>query len=222
MRDWGAIQKSGVSGPEGRAVPAGSGSIHGDGTILVGPANECHGAPPAGGGGEDGYDTAFGEPRRCGGLSLTVWAYRLVCGEVCHLVRVSATDTISPEVVAPITHLSMERHMLYDMQGYPAVNLDTTYYAWDPAGIIHRAVFEHKDHRGGTVSFRYDREHPMLHEEGGFGCDGASAVHAWSRGTHRRGPAFCHTRAGTGTARGRTRMRRPPARRRAHTPSHTA
>lgn len=183
VRDSGAVQKTGVSGPEGRAVPAGSGSIHGDGTILVGPANECHGAPPAGGGGEDGYDTEFGEPRRCGELSLTVWAYRLVCGEVCHLVRVSATDTIYPAVVAPITHLNMEQHMLHDMQGYPAVNLDATYYAWDPAGIIHRAVFEHKDHRGGTVSFRYDREHPILHEEGGFGCDHKCRTHLEPYGT---------------------------------------
>ena len=171
IREAGAVHKSRVVGPENQAVEVGGGFTYGDGVILVGPANECHGAEPAGGGGLDGYLTGFGEVRECGELSLTVWAYKLVCGKTCRLVRVSATDTITPAVVAPVVHTTLERHMLHDMQGYPAVNLDATYYVWDPAGIIHRAVFEFKDERSGTISFRYDREHPLLHEEGGFGCD---------------------------------------------------
>lgn len=171
VADSGAVLKHAVRGPQNSRVPAGSGTVSGEAAILVGEANRCHGAPAGGGGGRDGYDTKPGQPRRCGGLSLTVWAYKIVCGQDCRKVRVSATDGVYPDVVAPMADITLERHMLRDMQGYPAVNLDGTYYAWDPAAIVHAARFIHKDARAGTISFLYERAHPGLYEEGGFGCD---------------------------------------------------
>ena len=168
-----AVHKEYTRGPEGASVDPGSrGTVSGGAAILVGPANTCHGAIPEGGGGLDGYDTAFGEPRRCGHLTLTITAYSRICDETgCRLQRVQDTATITPDVVAPIVHTGMIRHMLTDPQGYPAINLDDTYYVWDPIGLEHKAVFEHKDDRSGVIRFEYERIHEHLHEEGGIQCD---------------------------------------------------
>lgn len=168
-----AVHKEYARGPEGASVEPGSrGTVSGGAAILVGPANRCHGAIPEGGGGLDGYDTTFGEPRLCGHLSLTITAYSRICDETgCRLQRVQDTANISPYVVAPILHTNMIRHMLTDLQGYPAINLDDTYYVWDPAGLEHRSVFEHKDERAGIIRFEYQRVHEHLSEEGGIQCD---------------------------------------------------
>ena len=172
-----AVHKEHVLGPEGASVqPGSSGTVSGGAAILVGPANRCHGAVPEGGGGLDGYDTAFGESRLCGHLSLTITAYSRICDQTgCRLQRVQDTATVTPDVVAPIVHTNMIRHMLTDPQGYPAINLDDTYYVWDPAGLEHGAVFEHKDERAGAIRFEYQRVHEHLSEEGGIQCDSLCA-----------------------------------------------
>lgn len=168
-----SVHKEYSHGPEGApSNPGHSGTIRGGALILVGPANRCHGAIPEGGGGLDGYDTSFGEIRRCGHLALTITAYSRICDETgCRLQRVQDTAVITPKVVAPIVHTNMIRHMLTDPEGYPAINLDDTYYVWDPAGLEHGAVFEHKDDRAGIIRFQYDRTHERLAEEGGIQCD---------------------------------------------------
>lgn len=183
--DAGAVRVGPVWGDHDRPVPPGSrGVVGGDARILVAEANRCHGAPPRGGGGEEGYDTGFGVSRDCGQLSLTVSAYVRVCTDSgCHLVPVRHTAHVTPRVVAPVVHLDMERHMLLDPHGYPAMNLDGTYYTWDPVGLEHRVTFQHKDARAGTIQFRYDRTHPGLVQEGGFSCDAPCSRYLEAAGT---------------------------------------
>ena len=171
IQDTGSVQKGIVYGPEGAAVSTGHGTTRGTSVILVGEANICHGAPPQGGGGTSGYESDFGEPKDCGNIQLTIQAYSRICTDTCRLVLISRTATITPEIVAPIVHINLDRHMLYDTDGYPAINLDTTYYTWDPISIEHTAIFEHGDARSGTISFRYDMYHNPTVIEAGFSCD---------------------------------------------------
>lgn len=169
-----AIEMVGSWGLQDQHVaPGSSGTVAGDIIILTGPANACHGAPPNGGGGPDGYSSGFGEPRRCGNISLTISAYTWVCipDIGCYKVRIRDTARVAPQVVAPIVLINTTMHMLLDPHGYPTMNLDQTYYPWDPIAVEHRAIFEHGDERAGTIAFRYDRVHPGLLEEGGLGCD---------------------------------------------------
>ena len=153
--------------------PGSSGSVSGDLLVIPGAANACHGAPPEGGGGPDGYSSDFGVPRYCGDVSLTISAYTWMCipDVGCYKVRIRDTARVAPPVVAPIVIVNTTRHMLLDPEGYPAANLDLTHYPWDPVAIEHGVVFEHRDDRSGTITFRYDRSHPGLAGEGGFSCD---------------------------------------------------
>lgn len=170
-----AVQVAGSWGLQDKHVaPGSSGRVAGEIIVLTGPANACHGAPPEGGGGPDGYSGGFGESRHCGEVSLTISAHTWVCvpDVGCYKVRVRDTARITPEIVAPMVLINTTIHMLLDPHGYPAMNLDRTYYPWDPIAVEHRAVFEHGDERAGTIAFRYDRMHPGLVEEGGLGCDG--------------------------------------------------
>ncbi len=170
IQESGAVHKSSVSGPEATSVQTGYGKTYGTSTILIPEANICHGGPPQGGGGTSGYDTTFGQPRDCGYIQLTIHAYSLVCTDTCVLVPVSDTATITPDVIAPITHIDLYRHMLLDPDGYPAINLDTTYYAWDPISIEHDVKFLYNNERNGTISFVYDVRHTPLIIESGFEC----------------------------------------------------
>lgn len=169
-----AIQVAGSRGlQDGHVAPGSSGSVSGDLLVIPGAANACHGAPPEGGGGPDGYSSDFGVPRDCGDVSLSITAYTWVCvpDVGCYKVRIRDTARVTPPVVAPIVTVNTTRHMLLDPDGYPGVNLDLTYYPWDPIAVEHGAVFGHRDDRSGTITFRYDRSHPGLAEEGGFSCD---------------------------------------------------
>ena len=170
VREGGAIQKDVLYGPEGEPVRNGQGRTGGVSRVSIYEANLCHGGPPEGGGGIGGYDSAFGEWRDCGHLEMTITAYYMACGSACRLVEVSDTFRITPKVVAPILHASLFPHMLYDTDGYPAMNLDGTYYAWDKMAIEHEAIFEFGDERSGTIQFRYDIRHGPLNLEGQVLC----------------------------------------------------
>lgn len=132
---------------------------------------------------DEGVACASGSPTSgrpdCGKLEAEISAKERVCrtilvgndtSTVCWHRYHGDSAAISPRVVPTQIELTLERRALKDADGYDTVNLDGTYYVWDPIGVRHIADFKWKGERAGTISFDYAISSGSLAVEAGHEC----------------------------------------------------
>lgn len=102
--------------------------------------------------------------------SLTVSGQKKVCSkEKCRWVTVSRTATYGPQIISPQITATITKEILKDSDGYDAMNLDGTYYVWDPINILHRPEFLWQNERAETLHTKVIKKFDV-HLEQEFDC----------------------------------------------------